>query len=208
MAQLRVVKPGYDETILSNASNKTVFGRGEVKDNEYFSKNFGEEYILEDSINESVTPMSMPNQSRGLRYNTARKLQPRFTPTQIKEQPFKHFIVEIVGKDGSIKPATQAYGKFVDETKFLKRFIDIGRIELETKTYKGLSFSGSINQLSYLVRQLDDPEKDKVLANAGAGSEETAKPQIEPPPVHVDANKRFKRHRPKQPLQRRRTPIL
>lgn len=156
LGQLRVVKPGYDETILSNASNKTVFGRGELKDNEYFSKSFGEEYVTEESMNESVTPMSMPNQSRGLRYNTARKLQPRYTPTQIKEQPFKHFIVELVGRDGSIKPATQAYGKFVDETKFLKRFIDIGKIELATKNYKPLSFKGNINQLSYLVRQLDD----------------------------------------------------
>jgi type IV secretory pathway TraG/TraD family ATPase VirD4 len=160
LGQLRVVKPGYDETILSNASNKTVFGRGELKDNEYFSKSFGEEYVTEESMNESVTPMSMPNQSRGLRYNTARKLQPRYTPTQIKEQPFKHFIVELVGRDGSIKPATQAYGKFVDETKFLKRFIDIGKIELTTKNYKPLSFKGNINQLSYLVRQLDDKHEE------------------------------------------------
>ena len=137
LAQLRVVKPGYDETILSNASNKTVFGRGEVKDNEYFSKNFGEEYILEESINESVTPMSMPNQSRGLRYNTARKLQPRFTPTQIKEQPFKHFIVEIVGKDGSIKPATQAYGKFVDETKFLNALSTSVELNSKRRPIKG-----------------------------------------------------------------------
>lgn len=171
LGQLRVVKPGYDETILSNASNKTVFGRGELKDNEYFSKSFGEEYILEESMNESVTPISMPNQSRGLRYNTARKLQPRYTPTQIKEQPFKHFIVELVGRDGSIKPATQAYGKFVNETKFLKRFIDIGKIELATKNYKPLSFKGNINQLSHLVRQLEDNKQDDVLTEAGASPE-------------------------------------
>lgn len=188
LGQLRDVKPGYDETILSNASNKTVFGRGELKDNEYFSKSFGEEYILEESTNESVTPMSMPNQSRGLRYNTARKLQLRYSPTQIKEQPFKHFIVELVGRDGSIKPATQAYGKFVSETKFLKRFIDIGKIELATKNYKPLSFKGNINQLSYLVRQLDDNKQDEVLTEAGA-SPETPKAQQAAPQSHEEAAK-------------------
>lgn len=171
LGQLRVVKTGYDEVILSNASNKTVFGRGEFKDNEYFSKSFGEEYVLEESMNESVTPMSMPNQSRGLRYNTARKLEPRFTPTKIKELTFKNFIVELVGKDGSIKPATHAYGKFVDETKFLKRFIDIGRIELATKNYKPLSFKGNINQLSYLVRQLEDNKQDDASVEAGVNAE-------------------------------------
>lgn len=171
LGQLRGVKPGYDEVILSNASNKTVFGRGEYKDNDYFSKSFGEEYVLEESLNESVTPMSMPNQSRGLRYNTARKLQPRFTPTDIKDQPFKHFIVELVGRDGSIKPATQAFGKFVDETKFLKRFVDIGKVELATKTYKPLSFKGSINQLSYLVRQLEESKNDPSPVEVAAASD-------------------------------------
>ncbi|WP_229725482.1 type IV secretory system conjugative DNA transfer family protein [Paenibacillus abyssi] len=160
LGQLRVVQAGYDEVILTNASNKTVFGRGEVKDNEYFSKQFGEAYVMEESLNESVTPMSMPNQSRGLRYNTARKLEPRFTPTEIKEQPFKHFIVEVVGQDGSIAVPVQAYGKFVNETKFLKRFIDIGRIQLATQNHKPLTFKGNIHQLAYLVEQLDDKKKN------------------------------------------------
>ncbi|TVY07339.1 conjugation protein, TraG/TraD family [Paenibacillus cremeus] len=185
LGQLRVVKAGYDETILSNASNKTVFGRGEVKDNEYFSKSFGEEYVLEESMNESVTPMSMPNQSRGIRYNTARKLQPRFTATQIKEQPFKHYIIEVVGRDGSITPATQAYGKFVTETKFLKRFVDIGKIEFATKNYKPLSFKGNIHQLSYLVNQLEDEKQRNESAVVAAV--ETHKAQTEvPAKVEVD----------------------
>jgi hypothetical protein len=170
LGQLRTVQRGYDEVIVANASNKTVFGRGELKDNEYFSKHFGEEYVLEESMNESVTPMSMPNQSRGLRFNTSRKLQPRFTATQIKEQPFKHFIVEIVDRDGNIKEPIQAYGKFITETKFLKRFIDIGKIELATKNYKPLSFSGNIHQLSYLVRQLDNtPASSETVTEDGAG---------------------------------------
>ncbi len=81
-------------------------------------------------------------------------------------------------RDGSIKPAAQAYGKFVTETKFLKRFIDIGKIELATKNYKPLSFKGNINQLSYLVRQLDDNKQDD--AHAEAGAETTDKQQAAP----------------------------
>ncbi|MGF7033454.1 hypothetical protein J2T17_004402 [Paenibacillus mucilaginosus] len=156
LGQLRVVENGYDEVILANASNKTVFGRGMLKDNEYFSAHFGESYVLEESMNESVSPINMPNPSRGLRHNTQRTLQARFTPTELKELPFKHFVVELVGRDQSIQEPIHAYGKFVNETKFLKRFLDIGSIELATRNYKPLSFKGNIRQLAYLVQQLDD----------------------------------------------------
>ncbi|MDN4106206.1 type IV secretory system conjugative DNA transfer family protein [Paenibacillus polymyxa] len=138
LGQLESVVRGYERTIMSNASNKTVFGRGEVTDDELFSKLFGEEPEVEESLNESVTPISMPNPTVGYRYNTARQLTPRFTPTEIREQEFKNFIVQMVGEDGSLQVPVQAYGKFIDETKFLKRFIKIGEAELETSKYKSL----------------------------------------------------------------------
>ncbi|MEI4927396.1 hypothetical protein Q8G50_33310, partial [Klebsiella pneumoniae] len=69
-------------------------------------------------MNESTTPVSMPNQSWGMRYNTQRKLAARFSPTDIKEQEFKHFIVEMVDADGSVKAPVMAYGRFITETKF------------------------------------------------------------------------------------------
>ncbi|WP_145949610.1 type IV secretory system conjugative DNA transfer family protein [Paenibacillus sp. Y412MC10] len=138
LGQLESVVKGYDRTIMSNASNKTVFGRGEVSDNKLFSEQFGEEYQVEESMNESVTPISQPNPTLGYRYNTARKLEPRFSPTQIMEQEFKGFIVQLVGEDGAIQEPVQAYGKFISETKFLKRFVKIGQAELQTSKYKDL----------------------------------------------------------------------
>ncbi|KZS44983.1 hypothetical protein AWU65_03105 [Paenibacillus glucanolyticus] len=138
LGQLESVVRGYERTIMSNASNKTVFGRGQISDNELFSKQFGEEAQVEESMNESVTPVSQPNPSLGYRYNTARQLAPRFTPTDIMEQEFKGFIVQMVKPDGAIEVPIQAYGKFISETKFLKRFVKIGQAELETSKYKGL----------------------------------------------------------------------
>lgn len=136
LGQLEVVVRGYEKIIMSNASNKTVFGRGEVSDNELFSKQFGEEAVVEESMNESVSPASMPNPSTGYRYNTARKVMPRFTHTQIMEQKFKGFIVQLVGRDQAIERPVQAYGKFINETKFIKRFVKIGQAELQTVTHK------------------------------------------------------------------------
>lgn len=138
LGQLETVVRGYEKIIMSNASTKTVFGRGEVSDNEIFSKQFGEEYEVEESMNESVTPVTMPNPTMGYRYNTARKLVPRFTPTEIMEQEFKGFIVQYVGEEGALKPPVQGYGKFISETKFLKRFVKIGEAELQTSKYKAL----------------------------------------------------------------------
>ncbi|RRJ55020.1 conjugation protein, TraG/TraD family [Paenibacillus oralis] len=141
LGQLKVVVPGYDNTVMNSARNKTVFGGGEFEDNERFSQNFGEEHHVEESMNESTTPVSMPNQSWGMRYNTQRKLEARFTPTDIKEQPFKHFIVDLVDGDGSVQAPVEAYGKFITETKFIKKFVNIGQIEFETKNHKPLAIA-------------------------------------------------------------------
>lgn len=136
LGQLESVVRGYDKIIMSNASNKTVFGRGEVSDNEWLSKQFGEEPVVEESMNESLSPASQPNPSTGYRYNTSRKEMPRFTPTQIMEQKFKGFIVQIVGQNEAFERPVQAYGKFINETKFIKRFVKIGQAELQTVTHK------------------------------------------------------------------------
>lgn len=53
IAQLDAVGTDYRKTVMGNASHKTVFGRGPVDDNEYFSKEFGEELRVEESVNES-----------------------------------------------------------------------------------------------------------------------------------------------------------
>ncbi|WP_240416573.1 TraM recognition domain-containing protein [Paenibacillus periandrae] len=180
LGQLESVIRGYDRTIMSNASNKTVFGRGEVTDNELFSKQFGEEYEVEESMNESVTPVSQPNPTLGYRYNTARQLAPRFTPTKILEQEFKHFIVQLVGEDGAIQVPVQAYGKFISETKFLKRFIKIGQAELETSKYKSVgSPTKWIQKLAIDTVQRINPldklfttEKNKLQERVGESEEE------------------------------------
>ncbi|MBY0217953.1 type IV secretory system conjugative DNA transfer family protein [Paenibacillus illinoisensis] len=141
LGQLKAVVQGYDNTVLNSARNKTVFGGGEYEDNERFSNNFGEEVQVEESSNESTTPVSMPNQSWGMRYNMQRTLAARFTPTDIKEQEFKHFIVDFVDADGSVKAPTRAYGKFITETKYLSKFVNIGKIEFETKDHKPLAIA-------------------------------------------------------------------
>lgn len=141
LGQLKVVSQGYDNTVMNSARNKTVFGGGEFEDNERFSNHLGEEHQVEESMNESTTPVSMPNQSWGMRYNTQRTLASRFTPTDIKEQEFKHFIVDLVDDDGSVRAPVKAYGRFVNETKFIKKFVNIGKIELETRHHKPLAIA-------------------------------------------------------------------
>lgn len=155
LAQLRSVKEGYDQTIINNCSNKVVFGRGELTDNEYFSKHFGDDEVNEESSNESRTPFSMPNQSVGYRHNVQKTLKPRFTPTEIKEAPFKHFIAEIVDAEGNISKPVLSYGKFVNETSLIKKFYKIGDTELLTREHKPLNYLGNFNQLKYLVQKLD-----------------------------------------------------
>jgi hypothetical protein len=151
LGQLDKVIKGYDRVILTNARNKTVFGGGEYEDNERFSKQFGEEYQVEESMNESTTPVTMPTQSWGYRYNTQRKLTARFSPTDIMELPFKHFIIQLVNEDQSVQPPILAYGKFVNETKFLKKFLNIGEIELETSKHKSLNIDDHLRFYKSLI---------------------------------------------------------
>ncbi|MED4779466.1 type IV secretory system conjugative DNA transfer family protein [Brevibacillus choshinensis] len=157
LGQLEQVLPGYSNTIMGSASNKTVFGRGTFEDNKRFSDEFGEEAVIEESLNESTTPVSMPNQSWGYRHNTSRVMAPRFTPTQIKELPFKHFIVQLVEdqieatEKSAIRPPEHGFGLFVNETKFLRKFVNIGEIELETKNYKPLKIVDHLNLYKFIV---------------------------------------------------------
>lgn len=154
LGQLKSVVQGYDNIVLNSARNKTVFGGGEYEDNERFSNNFGEEHQVEESMNESTTPISMPNQSWGMRYNTQRTLAARFSPTDIKEQEFKHFIVDFVDGDGSVRAPIEAYGKFITETKFLKKFINIGQIEFETKNHRPIDIAAHKLAHMNLLRHL------------------------------------------------------
>jgi hypothetical protein len=138
LGQLERVEQGYDKVIWSNARTKTCFGGGTYDDNKRFSDQFGEEYFMEESMNESTTPITMPNQTWGYRLNTQRTLQLRFTPTDIQEFPFKHFIIQMVDEDNNPLPPISAFGKFVNETMYLKKFLDIGNIELETKKHRDI----------------------------------------------------------------------
>jgi hypothetical protein len=151
LGQLDKVIKGYDRVILANARNKTVFGGGEYEDNERFSKQFGEEYQVEESMNESTTPVTMPTQSWGYRHNTQRKLTARFSPTDIMELPFKHFIIQLVNEDQSVQPPILTYGKFVNETKLLKKFLNIGEIELETSKHKSLNIDDHLRFYKSLI---------------------------------------------------------
>ena len=133
LGQLDSVVKGYKETILSNASNKTVFGRGSFADNKIFSDTFGEEEVVEESMNESTTPITVENPSWGLRHNTQKMLAPRFSPTDIKELPFKHMIVELVDEDNSISTPRIATGAFVSEAKFLKKYFKLAKVNLKSE---------------------------------------------------------------------------
>ncbi|MCW3794003.1 TraM recognition domain-containing protein [Paenibacillus sp. LS1] len=171
LGQLESVVRGYDKIIMSNASNKTVFGRGEVSDNEWLSKQFGEEPVVEESMNESLSPASQPNPSTGYRYNTSRKEMPRFTPTQIMEQKFKGFIVQIVGQNEAFERPVQAYGKFINETKFIKRFVKIGQAELQTVTHKPIQ--NPLQWVKNLVISMEE-KKDALEAITREKTEENA----------------------------------
>ncbi|MED3554090.1 type IV secretory system conjugative DNA transfer family protein [Cytobacillus praedii] len=133
LGQLDSVVKGYRETIMSNASNKTVFGRGAVEDNNIFSETFLEDEVIEESLNESTTPVTVENQSWGYRHNTQKKTQPKFSPSDIAKLPFKHMIVQLVKEDGSIDEATLAKGAFVSEARFLKKHFKLKKLKLKSE---------------------------------------------------------------------------
>lgn len=191
LGQLKVVVQGYDNTVMNSARNKTVFGGGEFEDNKRFSEHFGEEHQVEESMNESTTPVSMPNQSWGMRYNTQRKLAARFSPTDIKEQEFKHFIVDMVDADGSVKAPVMAYGRFITETKFIRKFVNIGQIEFETKNHKPLAIAAHKLAHLNLLRPLfanstSDGEPIQTAANVEALEENNRVETLPTAPVQEE----------------------
>lgn len=139
IGQLEGVKAGYQDIILGNASSKTVFGRGPNKDNEYFSKEFGEEIVNEESLNESASPMTSEDQKWGYRLNTAKKLVARFSPTDIRELPFKHMIVQIVDETNSIAPPLKAVGRFVNEARFIKPYLKLRKNDIKSNEEKDVA---------------------------------------------------------------------
>lgn len=136
LGQLDNVVKGFKETILSNTSHKTVFGRGTVTDNKYFSEEFGEKLIMEESLNESASPMTTDQSNWGFRMNSQKKLAPRFTYTDIRELPFKHMVVQVVNENNTIDIATKAVGKFVHEARFLKRYMKLRDSEIKSTVEK------------------------------------------------------------------------
>lgn len=145
IAQLDSVSVMYRKSVMGNASHKTVFGRGPVEDNEYFSKEFGEELIVEESMNESGAPMASEKQTWGFRINTQKKLAPRFTTTDIRELPFKEMIVQVVNERNSIGIPKRAVGQFVHESAFIKRFMDLAESEIKSTEEKDLIYSEHIS---------------------------------------------------------------
>ncbi len=145
IAQLDAVGEDYRKSVLGNTSNKTVFGRGPVEDNEYFSKEFGEYLVIEESANESGSPMTSEDQKWGFRYNTQKKLVPRFTPTDIRGLPFKKMIVQKVDEDNNIDLPKLAVGQFVHESPFLKRFMDLVEDDIKSTHEKPLVYSDHLS---------------------------------------------------------------
>lgn len=151
IAQLDAVGTDYRKTVMANASHKTVFGRGPVDDNEYFSKEFGEALQVEESVNESGAPMTTDNQSWAFRMNSQKKLMPRFTPTDIRELPFKQMIVQIVDERNSIAPPKHAIGEFVHESAFVQRFMKLVESDIKSTNERDLNVVGAIsNSRNYI----------------------------------------------------------
>lgn len=151
IAQLDAVGLAYRKSILGNASHKTVFGRGPVEDNEYFSAEFGEQIIVEESMNESGSPMTSENQVWGYRLNTQKKLVPRFTPTDIRELPFKQMIVQVVDESNSIGAPKRAIGEFVHESKLVQRFMKLVEQDLKSTEEKDFNYTSMIKDKSILT---------------------------------------------------------
>ncbi|PJO44912.1 type IV secretory system conjugative DNA transfer family protein [Lysinibacillus xylanilyticus] len=146
IAQLDAVGLSYRKSVMGNASHKTVFGRGPVEDNEYFSKEFGEELKVVESMNESGSPMTSEKQTWGYRINTQKELKPRFSPTDIRELPFKEMIVQVVNERNSIGIPKHAVGQFVHESAFINRFMDLAANEIKSTEEKEFNVTDHVAQ--------------------------------------------------------------
>lgn len=146
IAQLDAVGQSYRKSVMGNASHKTVFGRGPVEDNEYFSKEFGEQINVVESMNESGSPMTSEKQTWGYRLNTQKELQARFSPTDIRELPFKEMIVQVVNERNSIGVPKHAIGQFVHESAFINRFMDLVESEIKSTEEKDFNITDHVSQ--------------------------------------------------------------
>lgn len=189
LGQLDSVRPGYDKVIKNSARNKTTFGGGNYEDNEWFSKQFGEDYVIEESLNESTTPVTVQNQSWGYRHNTQRTLMARFTPTEIMELPFKHFICQLVDEDNNVQRPILSYGKFVSETKFLKKFLNVAELNLESEKEKPFNISSHLKHYTYLLSSLTGNNTEKNAEEDKNNREKTETP-VEIPASDPSKNKK------------------
>lgn len=160
IAQLDAVGTDYRKTVMGNASHKTVFGRGPVDDNEYFSKEFGEELRVEESVNESGAPMTTDNQNWGMRMNSQKKLMPRFTPTDIRELPFKQMIVQIVDERNSIAKPKHAIGEFVHESAFVQRFMKLVESDIKSTNEREINVVSAISNSKNYIGKSDGTMMD------------------------------------------------
>ncbi|KIV58933.1 hypothetical protein AM501_23975 [Aneurinibacillus migulanus] len=186
LGQLDNVQPGYDKIIKNSARNRTAFGGGTYEDNEWFSKQFGEENEVEESLNESTTPVTVESQSWGYRHNTQRSLKARFTPTEIMELPFKHFICQLVDEDNNVLKPILSYGKFVSETKFIKKFLNVAELKLQSEKERPLDITSHLQHYSYLLSSLVTDSKTKVEENTSDNFAQKKKKLEEETPSQKD----------------------
>lgn len=171
LGQLDKIIDGFRETVLSNSSSKTVFGRGTVADNEYYSKEFGEKLVVEESLNESSSPMTVESNTWGFRMNTQKKLAPRFTPSEIRELPFKQMVVQVVDENNSIDISTKAIGKFVHEARFIKRYLTINPEEIKSTNEREFEIDKMLDDkglkvLEGIVSQLEEETTSSKIKSA------------------------------------------
>ncbi|KGA83771.1 hypothetical protein KQ41_06970 [Lysinibacillus fusiformis] len=176
IGQLEGVKAGYQDIILGNASSKTVFGRGPNKDNEYFSLEFGEKEINEESLNESASPMTSEDQKWGYRLNTAKKKVARFSTTAIRELPFKHMIVQIVDETNSIAPPLKAVGRFVNEARFIKPYLKLKKSDIKSNQEKEV-----VGLVENALKGFNKPEiKEEDIVHIPIGSMPIVDDEVKP----------------------------
>lgn len=185
LGQLDNVVKGFKETVLSNASSKTVFGRGTVNDNKYFSEEFGEHLVVEESLNESSAPMTTENPSWGIRMNTSKMEKPRFSPTVIRELPFKHMIVQVVDENNSIKISTEAIGKFVHEARFLKKYFKVKPEEIKSTNERDFEISelvetDTLDKINFMATQKQDKVVVKEQMSLDVGEIQEFEKVLEP----------------------------
>ncbi|UZN01282.1 hypothetical protein OL548_34585 (plasmid) [Lysinibacillus sp. MHQ-1] len=73
-------------------------------------------------------------------------MQPRFSPTDIRELPFKEMIVQVVNERNSIGIPKRAVGQFVHESAFINRFMDLVASDIKSTEEKDFNVTDHVSQ--------------------------------------------------------------